>query len=104
MIPNLSYIQKLADGSLAFEKKMIGIIQKEFPEEKQAFLIYFKTKDYKNAAELVHKIKHKIGMLSMSESYNFAIDFESELKINKTEGFSNFLTILETIENYINSL
>jgi len=83
VVPNLEYIRKLADGSETFEHKMRGILKDEFPIEKQAFLKAYEMDQYKEAAEMVHKLKHKLGMLGMKQAYDFAIDFESELKIKK---------------------
>lgn len=104
MTPNLTYIQKLADGSKIFENKMKTILKNEFPQEQQAFLKAYKNNEFIVAAEMVHKLKHKIGMLGMDEAYNFAIHFESELKNKKTTHFPKFISILETMETFINAL
>lgn len=104
MSPNLKYIQKLADGSESFEKKMKGILKNEFPVEKETFLEAYKTEQFLTAAETVHKLKHKLGMLGMKKAYNFAIDFESDLKNKKTTGYSKFIAILEIVETFINKL
>lgn len=104
MTPNLTYIQKLADGSKVFENKMKSILKNEFPQEQQHFLKAYNNNEFIAAAEMVHKLKHKIGMLGMTEAYEFAIRFESELKNKKTTGFSKFISILETIETFLKTL
>jgi len=104
MVPNLNYIQKLADGSEVFEQKMKLILKDEFPQEKQAFLDLFEANRLKETAEMVHKLKHKLGMLGMKQAYKYAITFESELKKEKTKGYSKFITILEIVETFINKL
>ncbi len=104
MQPNLSYIKQLADGSITFEQKMIGILKCEFPIEKVQYENAIENKDFHQAAELVHKIKHKLGMLSMEKAYEKAISFEEALKIANASDHDDFLTILDIVENYISNL
>ena len=40
MKPNLDHIFQIADGDIDFQQKMIGILKKEFPVEKNNFLIH----------------------------------------------------------------
>ncbi|KAA1243313.1 Hpt domain-containing protein [Aquimarina sp. RZ0] len=102
--PNLIYIKELAAGSQDFEQKLIAIIKKEFPEEKKEFLDNYNTGQYKKAAENVHKLKHKIGMLGFEKEYQTTIDFEEELKENNPLLFSKFMLILEAIEHFLTTL
>lgn len=104
MIPNLSYIKQLADGSEAFEQKMIGILKKEFPLEKKQYLSTIASQNYTEAAEIVHKIKHKIGMLGMEKAYAKTIQYEEALKSSNMTEHAEFLTILDAIDNYISTL
>lgn len=104
MKPNLNYIEQLADGSKEFETKIISILKKEFPEEKSLFEEYLSNENYVQAAEMVHKMKHKLGLLSMNEAYTIAIRFEEELRENKKEKSTDFLTILDLVDNYISAL
>ncbi len=104
MEPNLSYILKLADGSKAFEEKMIRILKSEFPIEKTQYLTAIQQQDFFQASEIVHKIKHKLGMLSMDNAYQKAILFEEALKVSDSSNHSDFLTILDIVENYISSI
>ena len=48
--PNLNYIKKLSGGDQEFEKKIIDIIKKEFPEEKKVFRQNYNSKNFKLAA------------------------------------------------------
>lgn len=104
MTPNIDYIKKLADGSEAFEKKMINILKNEFPEEKKQFLDFYAENDFFKASEVVHKLKHKIGMLNMKQSYEFVISFESELKSGNIANYSKFIVILDILDNFISDL
>lgn len=102
--PNLLYIKELAAGSEIFEQKLIGIVKREFPEEKNEFLNNYTTKVYNKAAENVHKLKHKIGMLGYEEGYQIAIDFEEGLKDNDPSLYSKFVLILESIEQFLKTI
>jgi len=102
--PNLTYIKELAAGSEVFEKKIITILKREFPEEKKEFLENYNACQYDKTAENVHKLKHKIGMLGFEEGYQTAIDFEEELKENIPSLFPKFIVILDSIEFFLNTL
>ncbi len=104
MTPNLKYIRQLADGSESFENKMKGILKSEFPSEKKHFIQAYQNKQFSEAAEMVHKLKHKLGMLNMKQAYMFSINFESALKDKNTTGYSKFITILEIVEEFITEL
>ena len=102
--PNLIYIKDLAAGSEAFEQKLIGIVKREFPDEKDEFLKNYTSKAYTKAAENVHKLKHKIGMFGFEEEYQTAIDFEEELKSGNTSLYPKFIIILESITHFLKTL
>ncbi|WP_378178688.1 Hpt domain-containing protein [Aquimarina sp. SS2-1] len=102
--PNLEYIHELAAGSETFKKKLITIIKREFPEEKNIFLENYHEKKYGDAAENVHKLKHKIGMLGFEKGYQTTIDFEEELLDGEHSLFSEFMLILDSIENFLTTI
>ncbi len=102
--PNLEYVNELSGGDALFKQKLIGIIKKEFPEEKEIFLHNYKSSELNKAAENVHKLKHKIGMLGLDDGYQIAIDFENELLAGKTSLFQKFMLILDTIDEFIHPL
>ncbi|WP_299434709.1 Hpt domain-containing protein [uncultured Aquimarina sp.] len=99
--PNLIYIKELAAGSDTFEQKLINIVKREFPEEQKEFLANYNSKSFTKAAENVHKLKHKIGMFGFETGYQVAIDFEEELKENNPSLFTEFMLILDAIENFL---
>jgi HPt (histidine-containing phosphotransfer) domain-containing protein len=102
--PNMHYIDQLSGGDVEFEKKFIGILKSEFPEELLSYLDSIKKKDAKTAADLVHKIKHKFSILSMSESYELAVVYETALRKGNFDHHKQFLTILEQVRDFINQL
>ena len=102
--PNLSYIESMSGGDKAFEQKLIDIIQKEFPEEKQVYFDNIKANKFKSAAENVHKLKHKISILGLVNSYETAVTFEHNLIEGSKEGQEDFEAILQNMTNFLKTL
>jgi HPt (histidine-containing phosphotransfer) domain-containing protein len=102
--PNLNYLKEISGGDAIFEQKMIAIVKKELPSEINLYASLLKEKKFKQAAELVHKIKHKISILGLSKSYQIAIDYEEDLKDKNLSLQNEFEAILNSMVNYMNSL
>ncbi|GGD11718.1 Hpt domain-containing protein [Hyunsoonleella pacifica] len=102
--PNLSYLNQLSGGDESFKDKLIAIIKKEFPEEKEVYIKNFKAKDFQALVQNVHKIKHKISILGLEKSYKIAEDYEENLKENNLSGNEAFNEILKTITDYLETL
>lgn len=103
-LPNLSYIHSMSGGDKAFEQKLIDIIKLEFPEEKEVYYMNYTSKNFKQAAENVHKLKHKISILGLEKSYEIAVAFENNLLEGNTNLNEQFESILNTITNYLKRL
>lgn len=103
-LPNLSYIDQLSAGNISFKEKLITVIKEEFPDEKEVYLANIQTKNYKEAAENVHKIKHKISILGLEKSYEIARTFENNLKEGNTNLKEDFKNILHVISEYLITL
>lgn len=103
-LPNLSYIHSMSGGDKAFEQKLIDIIKLEFPEEKEVYYMNYTSKNFKQAAENVHKLKHKISILGLEKSYEIAVAFENNLLEGNTNLNDQFESILNTITNYLKQL
>ena len=101
MKPNLSYIKSLSGGDADFKEKLISVIKLEFPEEKAIYFKNIEVKNYKEASENVHKLKHKISILGLERSYEIAERFENNLKEGATTLKKEFEDILQTITNYL---
>ena len=102
--PNLSYIKSMSGGDLEFEQKLIDIIKLEFPEEKAVYYANLNDQNFKQAAENVHKLKHKISILGLENSYEIAVAFEEHLLQGNTTLNDQFESILITITNYLQTL
>ncbi len=100
-VPNLNYIKEIAGGNEEFEKKFLGIIQTEFPKEKEDYLRHLEDGALEESAKVVHKIKHKLGILGLTEGYKMAIKYEEDLKSGKTLLMDEFSGSLATVENFI---
>lgn len=102
--PNLSYIKEIAGGNKEFEKKFLSIVQVEFPRERASYNDLILNEEYEEASKVVHKIKHKLGILSLNEGYQVAIAYETELKSGNLELRSIFEEILGVAEDFIQKL
>ncbi|REG89751.1 Hpt domain-containing protein [Winogradskyella sediminis] len=99
--PNLSYINQMSGGDKDFEEKLMGIIKIEYPKEKQTYLHNIEAKKYKDSADNVHKLKHKISILGLEKSYGIAVTYEENLLNGKEDGRKDFEAILDTITDYL---
>jgi len=102
--PNFTYINSLSRGDKAFEAKLVAVIKAEFPIEKAAYVKNINKKNYKEAAESVHKLKHKISILGLEKSYEIAVDYENSLKEDSFKLKEEFENILQSITDYLTKL
>ncbi len=101
--PNLKYIKELSGGDKAFEKSILDVFKKEFPEEVKEFYSSFEKKDFLQTANIVHKIKHKISILGLKEGLELASNFENHLKKEDVKLYSEFVKILDKIRVYLDN-
>lgn len=102
--PNLIYIDKLSGGDNSFKEKLISVVKFEFPKEKALCFKNIEQENFKAAAENVHKLKHKIGILGLEKSYKTAVSFEENLLEKSTKGKDEFNLIIQTITNFLNTI
>ncbi|MBT8313003.1 MAG: Hpt domain-containing protein [Maribacter sp.] len=102
--PNLSYIKELAGDDVAFMQKFISIIKEEFPVEVKEYMRQLKNDQPREAAQIVHKLKHKFNILSLERAYILAVEYEEELRLGRIELHSKFITILKNIETYLKTI
>ncbi|OSY87666.1 histidine kinase [Tenacibaculum holothuriorum] len=102
--PNLTYIQKLANGDKDFEQQLLAVIQKEFPTEKTLYFNLLKEKKYNELAELIHKIKHKFTILGLEKETILASNFEKDIKEQNFNLQEKFETILNTISDFLTTI
>jgi hypothetical protein len=94
----------MSGGDMIFQQKLIDVIKKEFPVEKQVYFENINKKNYKEAANNVHKLKHKISILGLEKSYELAVNYENYLIEKRTDGRENFETILQIMTDFLKTL
>ncbi|WP_166385742.1 MULTISPECIES: Hpt domain-containing protein [unclassified Polaribacter] len=99
--PNLNYIKELSGGDKEFEESILIVLKNEFPEEFLLFNEDFKNKEYAEAADKVHKLKHKISILGLKKGFELASRFELDLKNNETKLYNDFVNVLNKIHVYL---
>ncbi len=102
--PNLDYINQLASGNELVEKRLINVLKEEFPQE---VLIYSNDMEKLNlteAAESVHKIRHKIGLLGLENGYHLSYEYEQNLRDGSIMFKDDFEIVLKKITKFITNL
>ena len=102
--PNLNYIKELSGDDTSFESRFIQILKDEFPEEVKIYSEHIEQQELVMAAEIVHKLKHKFNILSMSKAYEFAVRYEEELREGTMKMDIDFIKFLDTIKNYLKTI
>lgn len=102
--PNLNYISELSGNDLEFRSTLIEIVKKELPIEIEFYQKSIESDNFFNAAQAVHKLKHKISILGLEKSYYIAEDFENNLNNNSKTLQDEFEAILESMIRFVNNL
>ncbi|MBP6182737.1 Hpt domain-containing protein [Flavobacterium sp.] len=102
--PNLNYINELSGDNLEFKTRIIEIVKKELPLEISVYDEFMKNKNFSNAAQSVHKIKHKISILGLEKSYYIAEEYENNLNKETTLLQFEFESLLKSMQEFVNNL
>ena len=102
--PNLNYLKEISGGDTEFEEKLLRIVKIELPEEINIYKNFLNENNFKQAAELVHKIKHKISILGLEKSYELATEYEKNLKESNHTLEDAFDIIMQNITAYLVTL
>ncbi|WP_103071763.1 Hpt domain-containing protein [Aquimarina sediminis] len=102
--PNLSEINEISNGDTSFEERMLSVIKREFPIEKEQYFDCLKDKNLLKAAEFVHKLKHKVSIFGLEKGYGIATDYENNLKEGSYDLKEDFEKVLKKITEYIKTL
>jgi hypothetical protein len=98
--PNFSYLNSFTGGDKAFEGNTCNY--KRFPEERDIYLNNIVVNKFDLAANNVHKLKHKISLLGLEESYELASQHELNLVEGNNNLHENFTEILNTMARFLN--
>ncbi|MFM2368129.1 MAG: hypothetical protein RL619_425 [Bacteroidota bacterium] len=102
--PNLNYINELSGDNLEFKTKIIEIVKKELPLEISVYDEFMKNENFSNAAQSVHKIKHKISILGLEKSYYIAEEYENNLNKATTILQFEFESLLKSMQEFVDNL
>jgi HPt (histidine-containing phosphotransfer) domain-containing protein len=102
--PNLNYINELAGDDNDFRATLIGVIKNELPTEINEYQDNLAAQNFNAAADNVHKLKHKISVMGMEQSYYLAEKFENNLKSSSTLLQAEFGQLLMTMQGFAASL
>lgn len=100
-LPSLSYLKFLSNGNKNFAIKLLQILKDELPEELDSYNKALKSKNHFRAAEIVHKINHKIAFFQMEQSSLLATEHELALREGKLNYQEYFLGIVTKILKFI---
>lgn len=100
-IPNLSYVDKLANGDAVFAKKLLDIIKKELSTEIETYRSHLKNEDFTKIADIVHKLSHKISILGLEKGYKISKEYEVDLLEKNLSLRTDFERILDTMSLFI---
>ncbi|TXD51356.1 MULTISPECIES: Hpt domain-containing protein [unclassified Polaribacter] len=92
--PYSSFIKEISGDDLEFENNILTIIREEFLGEAERYNKSFKEQSYTEASNSVHKIKHKISLLSLHKGLEIDSVYEIALKLGNTDLHNNFIEIL----------
>ena len=99
-LPNFTYINDLAGNDEAFKARLVSVIKAELPGEIAEYKKSLHLASYAEAANHVHKLKHKISVMGMEKSYYLAEKFEDNLKDNNTNLQEEFEQVLNAMEEF----
>lgn len=102
--PNLDKIKEIAGGTASFEQEMISIIKEELPAELEQYQFHLEQNNFKQTAESVHKLKHKISILNMEEAYATAAAYENELRAENPTSAPAFKKIIDELNAFVKKL
>ncbi len=102
--PSLDYIRKLSKGNTDFETKILQVIKDEFPVEKELYYQKLLAGDYNEIAKIVHKLKHKMAVLSLEKGHKLAIEYEASLKLNQIAFQDEFESVLHKITLFLKQI
>ena len=102
--PNLDYFNQIADGDEVIINTLTSILINEFPEQLDSYNKCISDLNYEEAAEALHKLKHKIGLLGLENGYKIANDYEHNLREHNLQNKTEIEAILKNITNFIKKL
>jgi HPt (histidine-containing phosphotransfer) domain-containing protein len=102
--PNIAYINQLANGDESIKKRLIRVLKEELPVEVENYNVNIEKLNWLEAAENVHKLRHKIGFLGLENAYQLSYEYEQNLREQSVLLKKEFEVVLKKIINFISKL
>ncbi len=102
--PNIEYINKLSRNDAVIKQKFIGILKFELPIEIDAYYMSLHLNKWAQTKECIHKLKNKIGVLGLENSYNLTDDYEKSNQSNRKYLQLEFEKTLTLMQQFVNCL
>ena len=102
--PNIEYINQLANGDESIKNRLIKVLKEELPVEIENYNANIEKLNWIEAAENVHKLRHKIGFLGLENAYQLSYEYEQNLRDQSILLKKEFEVILKKIINFISKL
>lgn len=85
-VPNLIYIEKIANGNEELKNKIIIKLEEELILDKKKYKEFVEISDFVNLKVYIHRIKNKMVILGYIDYYKLINDLENNLyTLNKTD-------------------
>lgn len=102
--PNIEYIDQLANGDESVKNRLIKVMKEELPIEIENYNVNIEKLNWLEAAENVHKLRHKIGFLGLENAYQLSYEYEQNLREQSVLLKKEFEVVLKKIINFISKL
>ncbi len=96
-IPNLSYMNEIANEDQDFFNRFMIYFKEEFRWEVGMYLRHIEKEEPRAAAEIVGQSKYKLSMLGLKSSYDFAEYYEKCLQVGDYSRHVEYRKILEKV-------
>jgi hypothetical protein len=103
-IPNIEYINKLSRNDEAIKQKFIRILKDELPIEIDAYYVSLHLNKWGQTKECIHKLKNKIAILGLENSYYLADEYEKSEQSSRKDLQIVFEKTLTLMHHFVNHL
>lgn len=102
--PNIEYINKLSRNEEVIKQKFINILKFELPIEIDAYYVSLHLKRWPQTVQCIHKLKNKIAILGLENSYHLADEYEKSEQNSRKKLQIAFEKTLTLMQQFVNCL
>ena len=100
-LPTLDYLNDMSKGDVTFINKILSVIQEELPKEQEDYCNFIDEESWNEAADLVHKIKHKFTIFGLINAVDLANTHENELRNNNLDHHQTFNNWMNLVKKFV---